>query len=112
MPAMSGGVRVDVREDLDDVVVVADLPGVERENIAIRLLSPTRLRISGARCSETVDAVEGGQVMRRERTCGRMDRVVPLPSNVTAECAATSFENGVLRICLRKSELGVRIPVE
>lgn len=112
MPAVGGGIRVDVCEDMDGVVVVADLPGVEKENIVVRLLSPTELGISGARCSETAETAKGGQVMRRERTCGRMDRVVLIPGDATAECATASFENGVLRICLRKSERGERIPIE
>jgi len=112
MPAMSGGVRVDVGEDLDEVFVVADLPGVEQENIAVWLLKPTELRISGARCSETAETAEGGQVMRLERVCGRMDRVVMLPSAATPEGAKASFENGVLRVRLRKAERGERIPIE
>ncbi len=112
MPAMGGGVRVDVCEGMDDVIVVADLPGVERENIAVRLLSPTELGISAARCSETVETAEGGEITRRERTCGRMDRVVSFPSDATAEGARTSFENGVLTVRLRKAERGERIPIE
>jgi HSP20 family protein len=112
MPAMSGGVRVDVSEDLDDVFVVADLPGVEQENIAVWLLSPTELEISGVRCFETVETAEGGQFVRRERTCGRMDRMVMLPSDATAEGAKASLENGVLRVRLRKAERGERIPIE
>jgi len=112
MPAMSGGIPVDVSEDLDDVLVVADLPGIEQENIAVRLLKPTELKISGVRCSETVETAEGGQVMRMERACGRMDRVVMLPNDATAEGSTASFENGVLRVRLRKAERGQRIPVE
>lgn len=112
MPAMSGGVRVDVCEDLDNVVVVADLPGVEQENIAVRLFRPTELRISGVRCSETAETGEGGQVMRLERICGRMDRTVMLPSDATAAGAKASFENGVLRVRLRKAERVERILIE
>jgi HSP20 family protein len=111
MPAV-GGVRVDVCEAMDDVFIVADLPGVEKETISVRLLSPTELGISGARCSETVETAEGGQVMRRERICGRMDRVVSFPSDTTVEGARASFENGVLKVRLRKAERGERIPIE
>jgi len=112
MPAVGGGIRVDVCEDTDSVLVVADLPGVEKENIAVRLLSPTELGISGARCSETAETAKGGQVMRRERTCGRMDRVVSFPGDATAEGATASFENGVLTVRLRKAGRGERIPIE
>lgn len=113
MPAV-GGLRVDLREERDDVVVVADLPGVERENIAVRLLSPTELELTGARCSERAETAEGGEFVYRERTCDRMDRVVSLPSDATAEGATASYENGVLTVRLRKAEVcrGERIPIE
>lgn len=107
-----GGPLVDVCEDLDDVFVVADLPGVEQENIAVWLLKPTELRVSGVRCSERAETAEGGKVMRRERTCGLMNRVVMLPSAATAEGSMASFENGVLKVRLRKAERGERIPIE
>ncbi len=110
MPA----VRIDVCEDDCDVFVVADLPGVERENITACLIKPTVLMISSERPSETPEAVEGVQVVRRERASGQMKRVVPLPSEVTAENATASFTNGVLEIRLRKAavERGERIPIE
>ena len=53
LPAVRGEFRVDVCEDEDEVLVVADLPGVERENITACLLAPTRLEISGERRSQT-----------------------------------------------------------
>lgn len=112
MPAVGGGIRVDVSEDLDEVVVVADLPGVEQENIAVRLLSPTELRISGVRCSETTETAGGGQVMRRERVCGRTSRVVMLPGDATAVGARASFANGVLTVRLGKAGRGEWIPIE
>jgi HSP20 family protein len=107
-----GGIRVDVSEDMDDVFVAADLPGVEKENIAVRLLTPTELEIASARCSETTEAAEGGQFMRRERTCGLADRVVQLPSAATADGSRAALENGVLRVRLMKTERGERIPIE
>ena len=67
MPA----VRVDVCEDEDEVFVVADLPGVERENITACLLSPTQLGIFSERRSETPEAGEGKQIMRQERAFGQ-----------------------------------------
>ncbi len=35
-----GDLRVDVSEGADDMVVVADIPGIGPENVAVRLLSP------------------------------------------------------------------------
>jgi HSP20 family protein len=112
LPAVGRGLHVDVCEGMDDVVIVADLPGVEQENVAVRLISPTELGITGVRCSETTETAGGGQVLHRERTCGRTSRVISLPSDTTAECATASLENGVLRVRLRKAERGERIPIE
>lgn len=114
MPAVRGEFRLDVREDQDDVLVVADLPGVERENIAVRLLSPDELEIACERRSERQEGAETGQFFRQERTFGYMTRVVPLPQPVTAEGARSSFTNGVLEIRLTKTavERGTRIPIE
>jgi HSP20 family protein len=114
MPAVRGEFRVDVREDEDEVLVVADLPGVDRENITARLLSPTQLEISSERRSERSEMGDEGQFVRQERTFGIMDRVVPLPHEVTAENARASFTNGVLELRLKKItvERGERIPIE
>jgi HSP20 family protein len=115
MPSMGCcGVRADVCEGMDAVFVVADLPGVEKENIAVRLLKPTVLEISGMRSSEMPETTEGGEVVRRERASGRMDRTVMLPSATTADGSTASFTNGVLKVRLRKAETecGERIPIE
>ena len=114
LPAVRGEFRLDVQEDEDEVVVVADLPGVDRENITVRLLSPEQLEISCERRSERQEAGEGGQFVRQERTFGYMTRVVPLPHEVTAEGATSSFTNGVLELRLKKTtvERGTRIPIE
>jgi len=114
LPAVRGEFRVDVREDEDEVLVVADLPGVERENITARLLSPNELEISSERRSERSEAGEEGKVVRQERAYGMMTRVVPLPHEVTADDAKASFKNGVLELRLKKItvERGERIPIE
>lgn len=114
MPAVRGEFRIDVREDEGDVLVVADLPGVDREHIAVRLLSPTDLEIACERRSERQEGTESGQFFRQERTFGMMSRVVSLPHEVTAEGARSSFTNGVLELRLAKAviERGTRIPIE
>lgn len=114
VPATGGGLRVDVREGMDDIVVDADLPGIEKENIAVRLISPTELEITGVRCAERAEGAGDGEFVRRERACDRLDRVVPLPGEATAEGATASYDNGVLTVCLRKAEIerGERIPIE
>jgi HSP20 family molecular chaperone IbpA len=44
LPAIRGEFRVDVREHDEEVIVVADLPGVEKENVSLQILNPRTLR--------------------------------------------------------------------
>ena len=114
LPEVLGGFRVDVSEDEDEILVVADLPGVGPGETTICLLSPTNLWIMSTRRSEQADSCEEGKAMRRERASGRMDRVVALPHAATAKNGRASFTNGVLEIRLKKAEpeRGERIPIE
>lgn len=114
LPEVLGGFRVDVSEDEDEILVVADLPGVGPEETTICLLSPTNLWIMSTRRSRQPDLSEVGKAVRHERASGRMDRVVALPHAATAENGRASFTNGVLEIRLKKAEpeRGERIPIE
>jgi HSP20 family protein len=114
LPEVLGGFRVDVSEDEDGILVVADLPGVGRGDTSICLLSPTALWIASTRGSAQPDLGEDGKAVRRERISGRMHRVVALPHAATAENGSASFTNGVLEIRLKRAEpeRGERIPIE
>jgi HSP20 family protein len=112
LPAIRGEFRVDVKEHDDEVVVAADLPGVEKDDVSIEMLEPRTLRIAFSREGETKEEGEGYYV--RERTWGSMDRVVKLPADVTDEGAQATFRNGVLEVRLRKTaaETKKKIPIE
>ena len=98
---LPGGIRtvVDVREDDTDVLVVADLPGVERQDISVRLTDPRTLRITARR--EMIHEGEETGYYVRERRVGAIARTVSLPADVTGEGTAT-FRNGVLEVRLKK----------
>ncbi|KLK88273.1 heat-shock protein Hsp20 [Methanoculleus sediminis] len=104
--------RVDVRDHEDEVIVVADLPGVEKENVAVRLIDPQHLEIASRRTGETEE--ESRDFFMRERIYGLMSRTVLLPAEVTEESAAATFKNGVLEVRLKKAptETGTTIPIE
>lgn len=112
LPAIRGEFRVDVKEQDDEVIVAADLPGVEKEDVSLEVLDPRTLRIAFSRQAETKEEVEGYFV--RERTYGSMDRVVRLPSDVTEDGATATFKNGVLEVRLKKTtiETKKKIPIE
>ena len=104
--------RVDVRDHEDEVIVVADLPGVEKEDVTIRLIDPQHLEIMSIRSGETEE--ESMDFFMRERIYGQMSRTVLLPAEVTEEHASATFKNGVLEVRLKKTptETGTTIPIE
>lgn len=104
--------RVDVRDHEDEVIVVADLPGVEKENVAVRLIDPQHLEITSRRTGETEE--ESRDFFMRERIYGLMSRTVLLPAEVADESSAATFKNGVLEVRLKKAptETGTTIPIE
>ncbi|WP_067072185.1 Hsp20/alpha crystallin family protein [Methanoculleus horonobensis] len=101
VPTLGGaGTVVDVVEHEDDVVVVADLPGVEREGISVRLLDARTLRVT-ARREEAKEERQAGYHVR-ERRFGAISRTVSLPTEVRDEGATATFKNGVLEVRLKK----------
>ncbi len=109
--AGGAGATIDVLEHESDVVVVADLPGVEREGINVRLLDPRTLRIAAKR-EEMHEEEQAGYHMR-ERRFGAIARTVTLPTDVRDEGASATFKNGVLEVRLKKvtEARGKEIPI-
>ena len=90
---------VDVMDKGDKVVVAADIPGVEKEDLSVNI-SGDRLEVSAERKKEAEEKKEG--YIRRERTYTSYYRVIPLPAEVDADKADATFENGVLEITMPK----------
>jgi HSP20 family protein len=110
LPSLRGEFRVDVREHDDEVIVVADLPGVEKEHVSLQLVNPRTLEISCERKGEKEEKSEGYYV--RERTYGSMQRMVVLPTDVTEKDANASFKNGVLEVRFNKSKISPKSRIE
>ncbi|MCX6694264.1 MAG: Hsp20/alpha crystallin family protein [Methanomicrobiales archaeon] len=112
LPAIRGEFRVDIREHEDEVIVVADLPGIEKGDVSIRLSNPRTLEVYSERKDDKEEKSEGYYV--RERLYGSMSRTVALPTDVTDLGAQASFKNGVLEVRLKVVSLehGAKIPIE
>lgn len=93
---------VDVVEDDESIVVTADIPGFDREDIEIRVTDHT-LRID-AEHEETVDESEDERYLRRERRHRSMSRSIQLPSEVDTGNVEARIKSGVLSITLPKTE--------
>jgi HSP20 family protein len=87
--AIRGEFHVDVREVIDEVIVVADLPCVEKDDVSLQILNPRTLEISCERKGEKEEKSEGYYV--RERIHGSMQRLVTLPADVTEKDSKSQF---------------------
>jgi HSP20 family protein len=92
---------VDIHEEKDKLVVKAEFPGVEKDDVEITLDENT-LRIEAEKKQEEV--TEGTDYYACERHFGRYSRLISLPFPVDAEKASASLENGLLEISLPKAE--------
>ena len=90
---------VDVYADKDRFTVVVELPGLAKEEIEISLHDNT-LIISGERKSE--DSNE--QEFLTERSYGKFQRSLTLPTAIDAEKVKASYKEGLLQIVLPKAE--------
>jgi HSP20 family protein len=87
--------KVDVLVRDNNLVVRADIPGVNRNDIKVEL-TDDGLLIEGERKFEQQD--EGTGFRRFERSYGSFQRLIPLPDGIDAAQAQANFENGVLEV--------------
>jgi len=86
---------IDVREDEKEIVVKAELPGVEDKDVEV-LLSGNALTLKGEKREEKEEKEKGYYHM--ERRYGAFSRVIPLPEGVETEKAEASFKHSILTI--------------
>jgi len=76
---------IDIMEEKEDVVIVAELPGVEKEDISLH-------------------ATEDQFTISVDNSNRRYHKEMPLPAKVDRRSARASYKNGVLEVRLRKLE--------
>jgi len=91
--------RVDVSETDTEVVVSADLPGLEEKDLQVTV-DQDLLTLRGTRQEEREDKKRNYHVM--ERSYGEFQRVIPLPAGVDQEHVKAAFKKGVLTVRLPK----------
>lgn len=93
--------HVDVVETENEILVKADVPGVDEKDIDIRLENGT-LTLKGERKLEKDDTEKGYH--RVERGYGSFVRCFSLPTSVDPEKVGASYKAGVLTVTLPKKE--------
>jgi HSP20 family protein len=87
----------DVFETPRELVVLLELPGLERDEIDVKL-EGDELVVSGQRKPEGLNP--GDEHHRLERSYGAFSRRCRVPSNVDRGAVQAAFRNGLLRVTL------------
>lgn len=92
---------VDMFEKDDQVVIKAELPGLEKKDISLDLQNGV-LTLKGERKHE--NEVKEENYYRREMSCGKFIRSFSLPEDVDADKIKAEFQNGLLTVEVPKPE--------
>jgi HSP20 family protein len=92
---------VDIRETPDQLRIVAELPGVDKEKVSITIENQL-LTISGERAFEKATQEETQH--RIERSYGSFTRSFTLPTQFRGDKVEAKFDNGLLTIVVPKAE--------
>lgn len=106
-----GGLPVDVADAGDEFVVVADLPGYDRDDVSVTMPDETTLAVAAGRETD----LDADRYVTRERRQGSVSRRVGLPEPVVETGTSAALDDGVLTVTLPKqtgSDDGTEIPVE
>ncbi len=92
---------VDIYENKDQIILEAELPGMNREDFELTVENNV-LTLRGERRFEKRE--ETDNYHRVERAYGTFARSFTLPQTVAGEGATAEYKNGVLRVTLQKRE--------
>lgn len=112
MPRMFNEIRTDIKENENEYIVEAELPGVKKEDLVVELKDNT-LTIAAKTIRE--EKQEKENYLRRERTMGQVSRSYYV-ENVDHDAVKADYQDGVLKITLPKLKEdkggSFRIPIE
>jgi HSP20 family protein len=101
--------KVDIIDRESEVVVKAEVPGIDKKDLDISV-SENTVTIKGSTRHE--EREEKGDYYRCEISRGSFTRTVTLPANVDGSKAKANFKDGVLELTLPKVETAKRHAVK
>jgi HSP20 family protein len=93
-------IRMDVTENDKEYQVLAELPGVKKEEISITI-NGNQVAVS-AEVKHEKDVKNGGTVLRAERYYGKIQRSFALGQEIDEATAQAKYNDGVLELTLPK----------
>ena len=100
---------VDIKEEKDCFLVIADIPGVNKEDVSISLEQHV-LTLKGERQFEKTEHHQG--YTRRERAQGQFYRRFSLPQTADDAKITARYTHGVLEIKIPKKEAAAEKKIE
>ncbi len=99
-PAEAPQIKMDVKEKGENYQVHAEMPGIKKEDIHVRI-DGSMVSISAERKQEK-EVKEGERVLRTERYFGKVSRSFQLGQDIDESKATAKFTDGVLELTLPK----------
>jgi len=97
--------HVDVKDTDKELVITAEVPGVEMKDIDVSITSDG-LTIKGEKRAEKEEKDKG--YYRMERGYGSFQRVVPLPCEVDRNSINATYKDGVVKVTLPKTKEAIQ----
>jgi len=100
----NGLYRIDIEETKKEVIVTAEIPGIEKPEDLTITLDENRLMIQGE-IRKIIHEEENESVQRHsERYFGKFSRVLTLPALVKTDGSHASYRNGILNLSFLKDD--------
>ena len=97
----SRGLNVDIYQKDDAVIIDAELPGVEKDDIYVDVKGKN-VTLGGERKSDT--ELKDENCYRRERKYGKFERTFSMPFEVDSDAVKATFNNGILKLEIAKPQ--------
>lgn len=101
LAGMARGMPVDVHEEDGELIVKADMPGVEKEDINLKA-DGEKIEISAETTHEVKE--ENEKYFRQERASRSYRRSLMWPKEIDPETITANYEDGVLTVTAEKEE--------
>lgn len=93
--------KIEVYETKNNVMVTAELPGVNENDIDLEISTNGYLTISGEKRHENTEISKGGYFS--EISYGHIRRTIPLPWELEYSKASAEYNNGILTVSIPKT---------
>ncbi len=95
--------NIDVYESAEEIVVLADMSGIEKDDLHIEV-HRAKMKIAGIR--KAIHTLQNARYCQAEIPNGYFERMISLPAAVDAQSAAASYADGMLTVRMNKLPAG------